>query len=172
MSLEFRTVKRNGILLSLSDIYEYPALTLEIYDGQVFYSPDHSFVEKLPTNQLSTNRNNSSTSVCEQDSEQHFFSQLMLSVRNEDGLFSATTEWCEHCLCDNKWHSVTAELVRNVATVRVDGRKLRVGVSKGSREQSLDTRHELYIGGFPGQKETDMFYVTPLTRTTDSVDTR
>ena len=35
MSLEFRTVKRNGTLLSLSDIYEYPALTLEINDGQV-----------------------------------------------------------------------------------------------------------------------------------------
>ena len=33
--MEFRTVKRNGILLSLSDIHEYPALTLEINDGQV-----------------------------------------------------------------------------------------------------------------------------------------
>ena len=35
VSMEFRTVKRNGILLSLSDIHEYPALTLEINDGQV-----------------------------------------------------------------------------------------------------------------------------------------
>ena len=35
VSMEFRTVKRDGVLLSLSDIYEYPALTLEIYDGQV-----------------------------------------------------------------------------------------------------------------------------------------
>ena len=76
--------------------------------------------------------------------------QLVFSVRNQDGLFSARTEVCRHCLCDNKWHSVTAELIKNVATVRVDGRKLRVGVSKGY-EQSLNTNHELYIGGFPGK---------------------
>ena len=74
--------------------------------------------------------------------------QLMFSVHNNDGLFSARTEVCPHCLCDNKWHTVTAELIKNVATVRVDGRKLRVGVSKGY-EQSLNTNHELYIGGFP-----------------------
>ena len=74
----------------------------------------------------------------------------MFSVRNQDGLFSARTDVCPHCLCDNKWHTVTAELIKNVATVRVDGRKLRVGVSKGY-EQSLNTDHELYIGGFPGK---------------------
>ena len=70
-------------------------------------------------------------------------------MRNEDGLFFAQTEVCSHCLCDNRWHTVTAELVKNVATVRVDDKQLRVGVSQGD-EKSLNTRHELYIGGFPG----------------------
>ena len=57
---------------------------------------------------------------------------------------------CEFCLCDDRWHTVTAEYVKNVVTLKVDGGRMGVGATDGY-EGSLNTNDPLYIGGFPSE---------------------
>ena len=58
---------------------------------------------------------------------------------------------CEHCLCDNNWHTITAEYIKNVVTVQIDGGQNRVGINPDSSGESLNLNYEMYIGGFPSK---------------------
>ena len=48
--------------------------------------------------------------------------QLKFTAVNAGGRFSAVTEECDFCLCDDKWHSVTADLVKNIVILQVRSR--------------------------------------------------
>ena len=69
---------------------------------------------------------------------------------NDGGAFSTEASDCEHCLCDNKWHKVRAELIKNVVTLKVDEGRQSWGVSPGY-DQTMNTNSALYIAGFPGK---------------------
>ena len=73
----------------------------------------------------------------------------MFTAVNDGGTFSAEGGECPYCLCDNKWHSVQAELIRNVLTLQVDDGQKQVGVSPGY-DVKMNTNTALYIAGFPG----------------------
>ena len=78
------------------------------------------------------------------------FFQLVLTAVDQDGNeFSAVAGGkCEHCLCDDNWHTVTAEYIKNVVTLQIDGGPNKVGISPGNTE-TLNLNYEMYIGGFP-----------------------
>ena len=57
---------------------------------------------------------------------------------------------CEFCLCDDRWHTVTAEYQKNVVTLQVDGGRMGVGATS-VEDQALNTNYPLYIGGYPGE---------------------
>ena len=79
-----------------------------------------------------------------------FHFQVQFSVRNDDGLFTAVSDECDYCLCDNRWHHVEAEFIENVARLRVDHGKLRIASGAGHKQQ-LNAVNVLYIGGLPGR---------------------
>ena len=70
-------------------------------------------------------------------------------MKNEEGRFTAMSEKCDFCLCDNRWHHAEAEFLENVARLRVDYGKLQVAVSVGLKRE-LNAMNSLYIGGLPG----------------------
>jgi len=74
--------------------------------------------------------------------------QLELTAVSKDAIYSVVSDKCEFCLCDNRWHTVQATLIRNVVTLKVDDGRMLASVSSGT-EMSLNTDNELYIGGFP-----------------------
>ena len=79
--------------------------------------------------------------------------QIKFTAVNIDNIYSTESETCAHCLCDDRWHSVRADLIRNLVTLKVDSGKLTVSVGAGS-DMLLETNHELYIGGFPGKSSS------------------
>ncbi|XP_013397032.1 laminin subunit alpha-2 isoform X2 [Lingula anatina] len=76
-----------------------------------------------------------------------FDGQLQFTVNNEDGLIFSMTEYENPFrLCNNKWHTVRAELVKNTIMLTVDGVEQ---LSETGGSEFLATDHPLFIGGYP-----------------------
>ena len=115
--LDFKTSRRDGVLVSISHS-EDSALALELYDGQVrpgllrfacfihFTTLGSTFLATAWCWHVVFN-----LLVCRL--------QLKFTAVNGGGRFSAVSEECEHCLCDDRWHSVTAQLIKNIVILQV-----------------------------------------------------
>ena len=75
--------------------------------------------------------------------------QLRFSANNRDGVFTAEYNGGFR-LCDNRWHTIEAEIIKNVVRLRVDGGDNEIGIDAGS-SQVLATDHPFFIGGFPSK---------------------
>ncbi|XP_064625468.1 laminin subunit alpha-1-like [Lineus longissimus] len=73
--------------------------------------------------------------------------RVKYTAKNKNGHFHAISNELQN-LCDNKWHNIIAELIKNVVTIQVDHTQTEIGIDSGSTRQ-LETRSSMYLGGFP-----------------------
>ncbi len=62
--------------------------------------------------------------------------------------YSVVSDTCEHCLCDNHWHSADLVMKDGQMSITIDG---HAHSTIESSTEPLDTFYELFIGGFPGR---------------------
>lgn len=74
--------------------------------------------------------------------------QVKFSVFNVD-LFTVMSRDSDK-ICDNRWHSLEATLIRNVVKLVVDGGDPQYGSSENTA-RNVTTSSALYVGGVPGK---------------------
>ncbi|XP_041356954.1 laminin subunit alpha-2-like isoform X2 [Gigantopelta aegis] len=110
VSLEFRTSKQNGIILTVSSDGGQVGMTLELYNGRVQFS-----------------------------------------LKNEEGVQPFTARSSNQNLyvaCDKTWHTVKAQVLRNVISVQLDNMS-EVFVPSPGNVRKTKTNSPLFIGGYP-----------------------
>jgi hypothetical protein len=74
---------------------------------------------------------------------------VKFTAKNKHGYYSAISNEIQN-LCDNKWHNVIAELIKNIVTIQVDHTETEMGIETGATRQ-LETSSNMYLGGFPSK---------------------
>ncbi|XP_071118715.1 laminin subunit alpha-2-like [Haliotis cracherodii] len=74
---------------------------------------------------------------------------VQFTIKNNDDKFTAfSPNTKQYIPCDQKWHRVTAEVIRNVVSIEVDDWGKRFGPSLGSL-RTTPTDSPMFIGGMP-----------------------
>lgn len=144
LSLEFRTVEMNGILLSIAHPKSRtPAFSLELHNAKVNYKN----IKKI------------NKSICYMIQYLNF--QIATSVVTPSGRqFNVETSLpTKFGLCDNTWHRISVLFSNKELTVRVDDEpeKIDAAYQIAFRQtmppsiNQLISYAPLYIGGLPGQ---------------------
>ena len=77
-----------------------------------------------------------------------FCLQMKFNVLDYDEeTYSVASNTCEHCLCDNRWHTAKVVMKDTKMSINIDG---HAHAEIDGPQDSLDTFYELFIGGFPG----------------------
>ena len=85
--------------------------------------------------------------------------QLVWTVVEARDVHTLESQYCEFCLCDNRWHSVHAVMADGRLSLRVD----TVTVSDALSSSSLGLNAELFIGGLSGMCALPSRYWVHLT---------